>query len=284
MRIKASELYEHLEHDFITPAMTDDWARFMDSVSPYICKNFKDRSMGLVCDFADDITKVYTAVFPSDSVLLKIIDDNVQNAMLFVHHPSIWDIRQAPNIFYQMNTSLLDKLRERKISVYNLHVPLDNYSDYSTSVSLARALRIQPLQKFAPYFGGYAGVIGRSELNSVADLKNLFEKQVGHPVAFYNYGNDEIIKGTIAVIAGGGLSEGINEVVQNNINLFITGITVKNQFSIDAHRIAEENKIDILGATHYSTEKFACLTMVDYFKKFDLPAEFIEDVPILEDM
>jgi len=284
MSIKASVLYEHLEHDFITPAMSDDWASFMDSVSDYICPNFKNRSMGLVCDFTDVITKVYTAVFPADRVLQKIIDDNIRNAMLFVHHPSIWDIRQAPEIFYQMDTSLLDELKKREISIYNLHVPLDNYSEYSTSASLAKVLGIKQLKTFAPYFGGYAGVIGKSEINAVAELKKIYEEQVGHIVAFYNYGDDEIRNGIVAVIAGGGLSEGIKEVAQNDINLFITGITVKNQFSLQAHKIAEENRINILGATHYSTEKFACMAMLDYFRKFNLPAEFIEDVPILEDM
>jgi len=53
---------------------------------------------------------------------------------------------------------------------------------------------------------------------------------------------------------------------------------------LEAHKIAEENGINVLGGTHYSTEKFACIAMVDYFKKLNLPSEFIEDEPVLEDM
>lgn len=284
MTIKAQSLYEQLEKDFIIPQMSDDWARFMDSVSEYLCQNFIDRSMGLVCDFADEISKVYSAVFPSDTVLQKIIDDDIHNAMLFVHHPSIWDIRKAPEIFYQMNKTLLDKLKEWKVSIYNLHVPLDNYGEYSTSVNFAKALGIEPQRTFAPYFGGMAGVFGNTKMKSASELKNVFEEKVGHSVAFYNYGDDEIRNNTVAVIAGGGLSEGIKEIVQNNVNVFVTGITVKNQYSVEAHKIAEENRINVLGGTHYSTEKFACITMVDYFKKLRLPSEFIEDMPVLEDM
>jgi len=31
-----------------------------------------------------------------------------------------------------------------------------------------------------------------------------------------------------------------------------------------------------LAATHYSTEKFACIAMTEYFTELGLPSEFIE--------
>ena len=42
--------------------------------------------------------------------------------------------------------------------------------------------------------------------------------------------------------------------------------------------------INVLGGTHYSTEKFACISMVDYFKKIGLSSNFIEDKPVMKDM
>jgi putative NIF3 family GTP cyclohydrolase 1 type 2 len=74
------------------------------------------------------------------------------------------------------------------------------------------------------------------------------------------------------------------EIVERKINIFVTGVTALNNYSREAHEFAKENKINIIGATHYSTEKFACIAMCDYFKKRGLPCEFIEDKPILEDM
>jgi putative NIF3 family GTP cyclohydrolase 1 type 2 len=70
----------------------------------------------------------------------KILDDKAEDAMLFVHHPSIWDITKAPEVFQQMDKNLLQQFKNKKISIYNLHVPLDNFSEYSTSVSFANAL------------------------------------------------------------------------------------------------------------------------------------------------
>ncbi len=283
--MKATILYQYLERDFITSEMNDEWFLYMDSISDFICQNFKNRSMGLVCDFATEINHVYTAVFPSTDVLKKIIDSETQNAMLFVHHPSIWDIRKNPEIFQQMDRELLYQLKERNISIYNLHVPLDNYGEYSTSVTFAKALGFKPEKPFAPYFGALAGVYGKTDLETVQDLRKLFQEVVEHEVSLYHYGDNEIKDKTVAVVAGGGNDISVlTEIVEAGINTFITGITLRNEHSKTAHEFAENHKINILGGTHYSTEKFACISMVKYFKNIGLTSNYIGDKPIFEDM
>lgn len=62
--MKASQSYKQIEKDFITSTMSDEWAMYMDSIADFLCENFKTRSMSLVCDFATEIKKVYTPVFP----------------------------------------------------------------------------------------------------------------------------------------------------------------------------------------------------------------------------
>lgn len=283
--MNAKKLYSQLERDFITKKMSDEWAKDMGSVNDFLCDNFKNRSMGLVCDFATSINKVYTAVFPSKKVLQQILDDNISNAMLFVHHPSIWDIRKTPEIFQQMDRSLLQQFKDKHISIYNLHVPLDNYGIYSTSVTLAKALHIKPQQSFAPYFGGFAGVFGKTETLTVQDLRKQFQQAVGHKVSLYNYGTKKITDKKVAIIAGGGNEVNtLEEIANAGINTFVTGITVNNDYSKKTHEFAKKHKINILGGTHYSTEKFACIAMIKYFKKIGLPAEFIDDIPVMEDM
>lgn len=283
--MKATQLYNQLEKDFITPKMSDEWAKYMDSVSEFLSDNFKKRSMGLVCDFVNEINKVYTAVFPSREIMQRILDGGTKNAMLFVHHPSIWDIRKAPEVFQQMDRNLLQQFKDRRISIYNFHVPLDNYGDYSTSVTLAKALGIKPEKPFAPYFGSLCGVFGRTNLKTVQQLKEKFESAICHRASLYKYGQDEIKNQTVAVIAGGGNDvEMLEEIAKERVNTFVTGITVKNEYSKKPHESAEKHGINILGGTHYSTERFACMAMGDYFKKIGLPSEFIEDKPVLEDM
>ena len=283
--MKANQLYKYLDKDFITPEMSDEWAEYMDSVADFLSENFEKRSMGLVCNFATEINKIYTAVFPSQNVMQKTLDDGDQDAMLFVHHPSIWDIRKAPEVFQQMDTKLLQQFRDRRISIYNLHVPLDNYGEYSTSVTLAKALGVKPEKPFAPYFGSLCGVFGKTDLTTIQDLRKRFEEAVGHNVSLYNYGNGKIKDRTVAVIAGGGNDvDMLKEIAKAGVNTFVTGVTVKNDHSRKAHDFAEKHKINILGGTHYSTERFACIKMCNYFKKIRLPSEFIEDKPVMEDM
>jgi len=283
--LKAIDLYNNLEKDFITAEMSDNWAQDMDPRANFLCENFISRSMGLVCDFAENIERVYTAVFPSAKVMKEILLSSACDAMLFVHHPMIWDIRQAPAIFQQMDTDLLSEFKARRISIYNLHVPLDHFGEYSTSVTCARALNIDIGKPFAPYFGGLAGVFGTAPFETIDDLKATFEKLVGHPVRCYAYGDRQIRNGKVALVAGGGNSLNVlQEVASDNVNVFLTGITAKNDHSKEAHEFAEANGISILGGTHYSTEKFACIALKGYFQGMNLPCKFLEDTPIREDL
>jgi len=283
--MKASQLYKKLEKDFINSDLSDDWAKYMESVRDFLSDNFKKRSMGLVCDFAREINKVYTAVFPSSKIMKEILAEKETDIMLFVHHPSIWDIRKAPEVFQQMDRKLLEKFKERRISIYNLHVPLDNFGEYSTGVSLAKALGFKVEKPFAKYYGGIDGVICSTNLENVQDVKKKFETVLGHKTSLYKYGANKIKDGKVAIITGGGNSvEHLKEVVSEEVNTFITGITVKNEHSQKAHNYAQKHRINILGGTHYSTEKFACIVMCDYFKKIGLLSEFIKDKPVLEDI
>jgi len=283
--MKAAEVYANLEKDFIKPALSDDWAAHMQGISDFLSDNFRQRSMGVVCDFTDSISHVYTAVFPSDLVMQTILDDDVKNALLFVHHPAIWDIRTAPKVFQPMNRQLLEQFRERKIAIYNLHVPLDDYGEYATSVTLAKALDITPEQPFGLYFGALAGVFGKTKMKTVEELRKKFEEVIGHKTSLYQYGAPEIANEKVALIAGGGNDEEmLEEVVQQGINTFVTGITALNDHSRKAHDYAKKHKLNILGGTHYSTETFACIAMVDYFKKLGLSAEYVADIPVMEDL
>lgn len=283
--MKAIELYTHLERDFIKEELWDDWVRYMEEVEDYLSPNFKERNMGLVCDFAENISKVYTAVFPDESVMKRIIEDGVTDAMLFVHHPSIWDIRKAPQIFYQMDRTLLEKFKENRISIYNLHVPLDNFSEYSTSKTLADALGIEIEKPFAAYRGSLSGIIGKTECKTIEQLHDKLSKVLGHETKLYSYGDSDIKDGRVAIVAGGGNSKDtVFEMIENNVKVLITGISVSNQNSSEVHKLEKDNSINLLGGTHYSTEKFACQRMCDYFNKIGLETAFIKGEPIYEDM
>jgi putative NIF3 family GTP cyclohydrolase 1 type 2 len=284
--MKAQELYARLEKDFDLAHCKDDWSN-MD-FNEFISDNFKKRYMGLLADNAKEIKKVYTAVFPSDDVLKKILKPGEKDAMLFLHHPMTWDINGAKGVLFDINKSLLKQLKENNISVYALHTPLDRVGDYSTCVSLARALDIKIEKPFFEYFGNSSGVIGSTKLKTIDELAERVKEAVGHNVKIWNYGIKTINNHQVAVIGGGGNDlNALKEMSALGINAFATGITRPTKgykAAIDAHEFAKKNKINIIGGTHYSTEKFACIAMVDYFKKLGLKAEFIPGKPDFNDL
>ena len=95
--MKATDLYNQLEQDFVKPKIIETWYNEDWKNKEYICDNFKQRSLGLLCDFAGEVNRVYTAVFASDKVLKKILDDGATDAMLFLHHPLVWEIGRPQN-------------------------------------------------------------------------------------------------------------------------------------------------------------------------------------------
>jgi len=97
----AKELYAYLDNDFIKPEISDDWFSYMPELERFLCESFKKCSMGLV---TDTIHNVYTAVFPSENVLHTILN-NAEEAMLFLHHASVWDLKRNPHGFGFYNSA-----------------------------------------------------------------------------------------------------------------------------------------------------------------------------------
>jgi len=284
--MKAQELYQKLEKDFKLNECQDDW-RNVEFDAEFVTENFRKRYMGILADNAEEIGKVYTAVFPSEKVMQNILEKNEQNILLFTHHPLDWKIKDGQSPFINLNSDLLKKFKENKTSIYTLHTPLDRNGEYSTSVNFAKALGIRQVGEFAEYFGFLSGVIGKTDCNNISEMAEVFKKEIGHNVKIWNYGTDEIRDGKVAIVAGGGCdAEILSEISQLGINTFLTGVTFHNNYgpSIEAHKIAKENKINMIGGTHYSTEKFACIKMVEYFEKTGNYGEFISGNPDMRDL
>jgi len=283
--MEAKRIYQRLMTDFIRDGITDmEWAARMPGLSAYLTSDFKQSGMGVMCDFTNRVERVFTTVFLSDKVMETVLAANVENAMIFSHHPTNWSIAHHGGN-YAATERYIAQLRERHISVFVLHHPLDHYSKYSTGKTLADALGIGNAQPNFLYCGIMCGVVGMTEYGDVHALHKHMSNVIGHKTSVYAYGQSDLRGEKIAICPGGGnVSFVVEEMRQNNIHTLITGVTLVNDYSKEVHTLEKRNGINVLGGTHYSTEKYAPMAMCGYFRDFGLPAEFIADIPDLYDL
>lgn len=280
--MEAKTLYESLDKEFELDRLHDDEWSLLD-LGEYMTESFRETRMGLVLDNTEEIHEVYTAVFPSNRVLDYLLNNKETDILLFTHHPMNWYPDEGGVPFRNIPMEYLKRLKERKISYYAIHVPLDKNGPYGTTSSLARVLNIEAEKEFFEYFGVFVGIIGKTKQKSLLGLAKQVEDTVGHRVKVWEYGSSEIPDQRVALVAGGGNDPDVAQgIVDAGVKTFITGITQKNldwEPSLKFHEICEENEISMIGGTHYSTEKFACIAIKKFFESFGLPSEFVEDEP-----
>jgi len=285
--MKAKELYQSLDKDFEIVKYKDEWGIGLED-NDFINPNFKERYIGVMLDNSDEINKVYTSTLSDIIILDEILGLNETDVLLFSHHAMVYDPTLEGLPFYNIPLNYLKELKKRRISFYVMHIPLDKNGVYSTSMNLAKALQLPVEGEFCEYLGCKVGVICRADFTKITDFALHVKKLVGHDIKVRQYGGEMIEKQRIAIAAGGGCIDFIaRELSELGVNTYLTGITnpmTSFEPCIEFHRIAKESRINLVGATHYSTEKYACMAMLDYFAGLGVEAEFIEGTPCVEDL
>lgn len=116
-------------------------------------------------------------------------------------------------------------------------------------------------------------------------MSRRYSETLGHRTSLYAYGAQDLRGESIALCPGGGNSLFVlEEMVRRGVRTLITGVTIDNDHSRGAHDFAKAHGINLLGGTHYSTEKFAPMKMCEYFLSLGLPAGFVHDSPDLYDL
>ena len=271
------DVVDSLDKDFIKDHYFDEWSNRPDHIEAALTKNFMKHQMGLMFDFSEKIQQVYTSTFASKQALKQIQGEDV---LWFSHHAANWDIRKAPNVFTYLDEESLQEMRRRRISLYILHVPLDEDHMYGTSVCLGDELKLTKTDAFFNYRGALAATLNESE-----DLDELIQRckdVTGHDIGVYRNG---VTRGRVTVVGGGGFDkEVLTGMKEQDSNILVTGITANNKRNQELHAYCQEHQIAVIGLSHYSSEKFACMKMVEYFQGLGLPAAFLAETPVLEDM
>ncbi len=248
----------------------------------YIFPQFLQNFHGLMLRNNDEVSKVYLAVFLSEEILDKIFQQNISDALVFLHHPM--DMESSGRGFLPIEERYFLELQRRKISVYCLHTPLDIHKTISTSHSIAKVLKLQNQQEYNECSIGYAGIYGNLEFRVnftefIELLKGIFNINEVH------YLQRSASAQKIGVIAGGGAEvEYIKETIDLGCDTYLSGDylnKVKTENSIRRRKefeaIKDSLNINLVECSHYATEKLVLVNeMQDYFKSLGLETEFVD--------
>ena len=272
------------------PNIANDWQPLFESLDKnykdYVTKHFLETYSGLMLDNTSssrEIEKVYCATFLSKEVVNKVIKSKTvkkeTNVLIFVHHPMDWN--QFGAGFVSLDKEDYEKLKKNKISIYLAHLTLDLHKRYSPSIQLAKILKIKRYKKLKN-IDECIGIFFESPFKKFENLKRFIKRKLKieklQELKFYNYCKK------IAVIPGGGDDvKFVNAAHRAGCDTYLTGILYfrGNKYSKVNNskflRRCKELKMNVIGASHYATEKFALREMTKYFKAHGLDSEFLEE-------
>jgi putative NIF3 family GTP cyclohydrolase 1 type 2 len=270
--INQAELVTQLDTFFNVAAFDESGDRqyfppgYDSTFQRYAAPGFLESSWnGLMLSNTDTVDRVYLIVFPAQSVLDTIVAREVERgapgAMIFCHHMA--DYQESGPGFVHITEAQLEDLREHCISYYHCHAPLDCHPEISTSTALANALKVREQQRFAPYFGGLAGVWGKVGPIGFHELAQKAAAATGLPYLRYSAvrHNGRPVQQVGIVTGGGGEPEVIREAMGMGCDTYVTGewwlFGPGESRAEDRRRMHDflvHADINLLGTSHYASE------------------------------
>jgi putative NIF3 family GTP cyclohydrolase 1 type 2 len=287
--VKLAELAEELDAYFRIPDVrNDDWSKVFEQVYPepywreHVVPGWEGRWNGLCVRGADEVERVVTCVFPSD----RIIAELTPGTFVFTEHPL--DFADEPG-FLSLARETFETMRERGISLYTAHAPLDMHPEVSPSRLCAKGVGLRELEEYFPICEGIPGgaaIVGESRL-SVDGLADALRSYLGPEIKVHVLTRPRPNAGRVAMVAGGGAMVGILDAsLERGCQTYVTGNAATNCLveSVQEEVRAFRRRADVAGvalidAMHYGMEKPPQLAMVDWFRARALDAGFVPDGP-----
>jgi|SRR3989344_824562 len=288
--MELKKVVDILDDEFKIEEVIDDWSFMFDR--QFIKKSLASfrkpkHNTGLMIANSQEINKIYTAFAPSRYVLEKIHMAGIVNTLLVVKHPFDWNGKRNGPGFIHFEERDYQLMEGMGISIYSLHTPMDkNRNDkvVSTAYAFAKIIKMKIMEEFASednenqdFLIGLIGKVQESKLDSfVKKLNSTLDYKVKVMKK-----DDKV--GIVAIVTGGGfIPEMIKEAKEKGVTTYITGVITPNDSKWCKENysksFSEINKMDIniIGCSHYLTEKWAMEMSIPYFGQI-CKAEFIED-------
>jgi dinuclear metal center YbgI/SA1388 family protein len=220
-------------------ARLDDVVKFLDERLE-VSKFDEVESNGLIVRASDVVTSVAAAVSTSFHAISRA--KSAQADLLIVHH------RSWPEIDLELVEEKHTKLRQNGISLYGAHSALDGAPGISNGDGIAEATGVKVRERFLPYHGGMAGVIGTTA-GTFQQFVDRLRSALGTQVEAHE--NSERF-GVVAIASGGApFTTFVQEAAARGADTYVTG-----EITMYTRMYAKERKINLVAGSHYATETF----------------------------
>jgi putative NIF3 family GTP cyclohydrolase 1 type 2 len=248
----------------------------------YLEKIFLETFHGLMIRNGQTVDKACCTVFLSEEILDKVFAQGRRNILLISHHPLVMETGSRG--FLPLSEGCFAAMRERAISVYILHTPLDVHNEISTSRALARGIGMEQLiGGYYPGPGGPAASYGHLPTPvTLDDFLTRVTQATGVRNPHFIKHRETVH--SVGIIAGGTDVRGILETSALGCDTLLTGTyhnLVQNEigqrYREEFDRIRDRLEINLVECSHYASEAVVMRTDMPSFciNHFGMDCEFV---------
>lgn len=288
-----SDIVNKLNREFNIKAYGKDaaFSRFIPSVYDPIQYDWKaafepdftELFNGIMLRGAESVERVFLAVFPTDHVLERFIEDSTAGDLLFMHHPLLMECGdpkgQWGNGFVPIKEKYIGEMKAKKVSVYTCHVPMDYHRGLGTNTAIAQALNAEIVGGFLKDDLIWVCKIDKTSTEElIASLKEIFDIPY---VDFEGQHHQEITK--IAIIAGcGDKVDWMKEAETLGVQAYITGeihCHIDNDYGRSKFNQMMEyvgqTSMSLIGVSHSASEYLVVKTLMKNWFEHNFGVETI---------
>jgi putative NIF3 family GTP cyclohydrolase 1 type 2 len=258
-----------------------DWR---DRFEPAFCERFN----GLMVRGGEAVHTVFCSVFPTAHVLDVFLGEASSGDLLFLHHPldiECGDPQGPPGRgFLPISPAHLDVIRDRALSVYTCHAPMDVHPQLGTTAAIVAAFGGLPDGGFWPYGGGHAGAVCVIEPTATRDL--MHRAQTLFEIPYVDFaGRLHQRARRMAIVAGAGYNvDAMRDAETQGAQVYLSGEIfdrIDNEYGRrlfqEVREFATRTTMSLIGVSHASSEYLVMRTrMAPWFaEQCDVPARLV---------
>jgi putative NIF3 family GTP cyclohydrolase 1 type 2 len=251
-------------------------------------REFNQLFNGFMIKGKEEAGRIFLAVFPTEEVLSRFITESNPGDLLFMHHPLVMECGDPQGEwgrgFIPIDPQLIEKIKEKQLSVFTLHVPLDYSPLISTSDAMAEALGATVIKEFFKDNKGACGRICEIPSTSTAALVERLKEIFHIPYADVE-GPDRTKVTKIAVVAGcGDKVDAMKEAERFGVEVYISGeihCHIDNDYGrkkfAEMKDYIKETSMSLIGVSHGSSEYLVHASQLKpwFEKRFQVPVTLL---------